>query len=398
MTTNLDASQAVELPPLPKPYTVASMLKCVVCQAPYEPARAIAPHAAAGLGITAMTSSRCKCGSNAFQGTVGYDSPSPAQFTADQLKTYARAAIAQDRAARAQAEPVASVEQKIAAALRQHGLTLLKTASGYEVDALGPMVAEQAAILEYTPGEWFKATSPEQMQAFFLSRLPAIREAAQGCGYAVGLHGSERRDFDLIAVPWRDGCDTPDALARALAVASCGLTRQGGYEWEAKPLGRITTSIPICWCERWADDMAGAGHIDLSVMLTAPTIPQAAEVPGFVLVPRQVLEGAADCLVEHLHNMIEVAPTPTASAPKAEGEAVSRSQKMRDAGYTARPSPFACDECGQVCGSVALLQAHKCAAQPPSEADRTRASGDVAAKRCCILEPGHEGGCIYAGG
>ena len=33
-------------------------------------------------------------------------------------------------------------------------------------------------------------------------------------------------------------------------------------------------STPICWCERWADDMAGAGHIDLSVMAPG-TAPQA---------------------------------------------------------------------------------------------------------------------------
>jgi len=128
----------------------------------------------------------------------------------------------------------------------------------------------------YTPGSWFMAKSVDEMRAFFLSRLPAIREAAQGCGYAIGVHGSERRDFDLIAVPWRDGCDSPDALARAIAIAACGLMRQGAYEWETKPLGRLAVSLPICWCERWADDMAGAGHIDLSVM--APNSAQIARL------------------------------------------------------------------------------------------------------------------------
>jgi predicted RNA-binding Zn-ribbon protein involved in translation (DUF1610 family) len=38
----------------------------------------------------------------------------------------------------------------------------------------------------------------------------------------------------------------------------------------------------------------------------------------------------------------------------------SRSEKLRAAGYTARLSPFECDECGKHFLSVAILQAHKC--------------------------------------
>jgi hypothetical protein len=49
----------------------------------------------------------------------------------------ARSAIAR---AEQQAEPV----QQIAEALRQHGLTLVKTASGYAVVKLGPVVAQHA--------------------------------------------------------------------------------------------------------------------------------------------------------------------------------------------------------------------------------------------------------------
>lgn len=38
-------------------------------------------------------------------------------------------------------------------------------------------------------------------------KLPDFRliwEVARGCGYAIGLHGSMKRDVDLIAVPWTD--------------------------------------------------------------------------------------------------------------------------------------------------------------------------------------------------
>ena len=123
----------------------------------------------------------------------------------------------------------------------------------------------------YTPGTWFRAHTVDEMQAFFNSRLPAIRAAAQEHGYAIGVHGSERRDFDLLAMPWRDGASDANTLAHAIAWAACGLGRAGNYEWEQKPAGRIATSIPTCWAEKWADNMKGVGHIDLSVMLPQQT-------------------------------------------------------------------------------------------------------------------------------
>lgn len=118
----------------------------------------------------------------------------------------------------------------------------------------------------YKPGEWFMAHTVDQMQAFFNSRLPVVREAAKACGYAIGVHGSERRDFDLIAVPWREDSDAPDRLAHKIAIAACGITREGAYEWEKKPAGRIATSIPACWAGPWSRGVMGVGHIDLSVM------------------------------------------------------------------------------------------------------------------------------------
>jgi hypothetical protein len=126
----------------------------------------------------------------------------------------------------------------------------------------------------YQPGQWFDACTVDEMQAFYLSRLPAIREAAKEHGYAIGLHGSTRRDFDLMAMRWREGASDKDTLARAIADAACGIRREGAYDWEAKPSGRVATSIPICWTAHDNpdfDNMVSAGHIDLSVIEPAPT-------------------------------------------------------------------------------------------------------------------------------
>lgn len=120
-------------------------------------------------------------------------------------------------------------------------------------------------LKNYTPGTWLEVPTRDALEQFFQSRLPALREAARNCGYAIGVHGSMRRDLDLIATPWVENYSTPDELAHALANAACGITRSGNYDWEVKPHTRIATSIPTCW-PRWYGE-AGCGHIDLSVIL-----------------------------------------------------------------------------------------------------------------------------------
>lgn len=115
-------------------------------------------------------------------------------------------------------------------------------------------------------GEWCEVKTVDEMQAFYLSRLPAIREAARELGWAIGVHGSTRRDFDLVGLPWREGHADKDALARAVQKAACGFTMTE-YRWEQKPVGRMATSFAVCW-PTW-HGMISAGCIDLSVMTTA---------------------------------------------------------------------------------------------------------------------------------
>jgi hypothetical protein len=129
--------------------------------------------------------------------------------------------------------------------------------------------ADAGRIATYVPGQWFDARSLDEMQAFYLYRLPAIREAAKEHGYAIGVHGSIRRDFDLMAMQWRADASPKDALAHAIAIAACGITREGTYPWESKPNGRFAVSLPICWTDHSNPefgDKPSLGHIDLSVI------------------------------------------------------------------------------------------------------------------------------------
>lgn len=99
------------------------------------------------------------------------------------------------------------------------------------------------------------------MEQFYRGILPKIREAARANGYAIGVHGSLRRDMDLIAVPWTEQCADKDQLAKVIHQAACGIEMLE-YRWERKPHGRVAVSFPVCFPE-WNEP--NVGHIDLSV-------------------------------------------------------------------------------------------------------------------------------------
>lgn len=94
---------------------------------------------------------------------------------------------------------------------------------------------------------------------YYLSLLPAIRTAAQQCGYAVGLHGSMRWDLDLIAVPWIEDALEARSLVEAICRSVSGVIepRSDGGEWpRIKPHGRLF----------WAIHLGAGAYINLSVM------------------------------------------------------------------------------------------------------------------------------------
>lgn len=118
---------------------------------------------------------------------------------------------------------------------------------------------------------WVHVASVDEMEQHYRNVLPAVRAVARELGYAIGQHGSLRRDFDLMAMPWRDGAADKDTLARAIQKAACGF-EMTVYAWEQKPAGRFAVSFPICWtgdCEELRGKLS-IGHIDLSVMQGSP--------------------------------------------------------------------------------------------------------------------------------
>jgi hypothetical protein len=89
--------------------------------------------------------------------------------------------------------------------------------------------------------------------------LPAAREAARCHGYAIAVHGSLKRDIDLVAIAWTEQAVDADELVRVVQGAIGGVLGNclRMKDWTQKPHGRVATTLIH----------AGfAGEIDLSVI------------------------------------------------------------------------------------------------------------------------------------
>jgi hypothetical protein len=117
-------------------------------------------------------------------------------------------------------------------------------------------------VSKHSTFSWTTVRNKDELEAFYRSILPAIRKVAREAGWAIGEHGSFRRDMDLIAVPWAIEHVSKDELAGAIQRAACGI-QNSVFKWESKSAWRSATSFPVCFPE-WSEP--NVGHIDLSVI------------------------------------------------------------------------------------------------------------------------------------
>ena len=104
------------------------------------------------------------------------------------------------------------------------------------------------------------ATDPAKVRALARRIIRPLRERARALGYAIGEHGSQARDIDLIAVPWTERACPPEQLAAHLrGVLEKLYPIQGELPPSAehpKPHGRLCWSW---WIRTWT-------YVDLSVV------------------------------------------------------------------------------------------------------------------------------------
>lgn len=74
-----------------------------------------------------------------------------------------------------------------------------------------------------------------------LPDVAKIRDLAREVGYAIGEHGTQQRDLDLIAAPWTEEAVGNWQLMEHIAHGMNGRI----LEVERKPLGRYACSIQI---------------------------------------------------------------------------------------------------------------------------------------------------------
>jgi len=88
---------------------------------------------------------------------------------------------------------------------------------------------------------------------FYCALYPELATIARGHGYALAIHGSLQRDFDLVCIPWSENPSEPDAVVDAIG-AEFVIRRTGPAE--PKRHGRIAYTLAVM----------GECFVDLSFM------------------------------------------------------------------------------------------------------------------------------------
>lgn len=90
----------------------------------------------------------------------------------------------------------------------------------------------------------------------YASILPSLQSMARELGYAIAIHGSMKRDFDLIAVPWIDDARPAEELIQMILKLADFYSDIAIDGPTMKPHGRRS----------WAITIGGGLYFDISIM------------------------------------------------------------------------------------------------------------------------------------
>lgn len=103
---------------------------------------------------------------------------------------------------------------------------------------------------------------------------PALVAIARSHGYALAVHGSMTRDFDLIAVPWTEEAGEALPMIEEMKAAAQGVYTHHEFDHcitadhgKGKPHGRKAYSIHL------TDQGCFGPYLDISVMPRTPKEP-----------------------------------------------------------------------------------------------------------------------------
>lgn len=91
---------------------------------------------------------------------------------------------------------------------------------------------------------------PANLAPVYCALYPALAEIARKHGYAMAIHGTMARDFDLICVPWVETPSKPEEVVAEITAtyATTDITNPG-----YKHHGRLAYSVCFGFGEFFAD-------------------------------------------------------------------------------------------------------------------------------------------------
>lgn len=103
-------------------------------------------------------------------------------------------------------------------------------------------------------------------QEFYGALIEALKYVSYRCGYALAVHGSLKRDIDLIACPWRDTAVSPDYLIKEIQKTTKAIIGEARPKFGEKTLkGELKHCGRIAWCIYLTHDDSNP-YLDISVM------------------------------------------------------------------------------------------------------------------------------------
>lgn len=78
-----------------------------------------------------------------------------------------------------------------------------------------------------------------------------LAEVCRRHGYALAIHGSLARDFDIVAIPWVATPSRPQAVVDE--IVKMFAVQQVDGDPRTHEHGRICYSLPVCWGETCLD-------------------------------------------------------------------------------------------------------------------------------------------------
>lgn len=97
---------------------------------------------------------------------------------------------------------------------------------------------------------------PANLAPVYIGVYPALAELCREHGYALAVHGSCGRDFDLVAVPWTQTPSSPEVLVSDITTK---FSFESTSEPKTKEHGRLCWTMVVSF---------GDAFLDFSVMPT----------------------------------------------------------------------------------------------------------------------------------